>query len=396
MQFDMAYTQEQDKAREDFRKEVREFVKANAPPVSDLPLDDRHATREQLRRNKEFRIELGKKGWHNPTMPKAIGGGGLSPELALVIHEEVNRLTPWFSSGFPGGVRATSAGNDHSSGMISILQKIGTEEQKARLLPPLVRGEWVTWEVFTEPEAGSDLPSLQTRAVRDGDEYVINGHKMWIGGNNAPPDMLMTLAITDPDAPRHRNLSVFLIPCNLPGIRILPIDALAPPYKNQLIFEDVRFPADRLVGDGGEGWVAFATRGGDGAGDRGPGRRRPIDEMVDYAKETQRNGRRISEDPDVQDVLTTAYVDNEIHRLLSLRSRWMGEQSRLGNPTTRSTYQGGQMTVYNKELGPRNTKAMLKAWGPVTFISNEPWAPRRAPRSSTSATPFSRLTLEER
>jgi alkylation response protein AidB-like acyl-CoA dehydrogenase len=172
--------------------------------------------------------------------------------------------------------------------------------------------------------------------------------------------MLMTLAITDTDAPRHRNLSVFLIPCNLPGIRILPIDALAPPYKNQLIFEDVRFPADRLVGEGGDGWVAFATRGGEGGGDRGPGRRRPMDEMVDYAKETERNGRRLSQDPDVHEVLTKAYVDNEIHRLLSLRNRWMGEQARAGTGKTRSTYEGGQMTVYNKELAPETSKPCSK------------------------------------
>ena len=85
-----------------------------------------------------------------------------------------------------------------------------------------------------------------------------------------------------------------------------------------------------------------------------------MDEMVDYAKETERNGRRLSQDPDVHEVLTKAYVDNEIHRLLSLRNRWMGEQARAGTGKTRSTYEGGQMTVYNKELAPETSKPCSK------------------------------------
>ena len=376
MQFDKVYTPEQEKAREELRKEIQAFIKANGDGVNGGPVDDRYFAREQDRRNVEFRKEVGKKGWMYPDKPKEYGGAGLSAELVEVVYDEFRKLNHWESYGFPmGGVNFPSfVPNDHSSGMIGILEKIGTPEQKERLLPPLIRGEWVTWEMFTEPESGSDLPSLRTRAVRDGDEYVINGHKMWIGGNNAPPDMLMTLAVTDPDAPRHRNLSVFLIPCDLPGIRILPIDTLAPPYKNQVLFEDVRFPASCHVGEGGDGWVAFATRGGDGAGGSVP-TRREHNEMIDYAKATVRNGQRISADPDVQDVLTKAYVDNEIFRLLNLRNRWMGEQSRAGTAKTRSTYQGGQMTVYRKQLSPRNADAMLKAWGPVSLISNDPWAP---------------------
>lgn len=311
-----------------------------------------------------------------PTMPKKYGGAGLSPDMASVIYDELDVLNEWAADGFPGGVGPTSfVPNDHSTGMVGILNKIGTEEQKDRMLPPLVRGELVTWEVFTEPEAGSDLPSLQTTAVRDGDEYVINGHKMWIGGNNAPPDVLMTLAITDPNAPRHRNISVFLIPCNIPGVHIYPIDCLAPPYKNQIIFEDARFPASCAVGEGGDGWVAFNTRGGDGG--REGERRRPIDELIDYSKETIRNGQRLSQDPEVQEIVTKAYVDNEIHRLLGLRNRWMAEQNRAGTAKKRTTYEGGQMTVYNKQLGPRNADALLKAWGPVALIANEPWGPMR-------------------
>ena len=376
MQFDKVYTPEQEKSREELRKEVQEFIKANAQDVSGGPVDDKYFTREQDRKNFEFRKKVGQKGWLYPDKAKEYGGAGMSTELVEVLYEEFDKLNHWSEYGYPmGGVGYPSfVPNDHSTGMMGILEKIGTPEQKARFLPPLARGEWVTWEMFTEPESGSDLPSMKTKAVRDGDEYVINGHKMWIGGNNAPPDVLMTLAITDPDAPRHRNLSVFLIPCNLPGITIFPIDTLAPPYKNQVWFEDVRFPATCHVGEGGDGWVAFATRGGDGAGGRIVDRREH-NEMIDYARSTVRNGKRISEDPDVQEVLTKAYVDNEIFRLLGLRNRWMGEQSRAGTAKKRTTYEGGQMTVYRKQLSPRNADAMLKAWGPVALIKDEPWAP---------------------
>lgn len=273
MDFELHYSAEQ----EEFRKEVRAWLEGQDLPTIETEDD---ITPELVRRAQEFRRRLGARGWYFPTWPKEYGGGGLSPALAVVINEELSRrrvFLPYNS----GGQLGAPAIFVH-----------GTEEQKRRFLPLILRGEVTTWQVLSEPETGSDLASVRTRAVRDGDEYIINGSKQFIGSSQALPDYLYTLVNTDPAGPRHQNLSVFMIPANLPGITILPMDLLTGGGKQFVYFEDVRVPRDHLIGEENKGWMVVNTtleieHGGGGRiggeGDEG-GRGLRLSRVIEYLR----------------------------------------------------------------------------------------------------------------
>ena len=134
------------------------------------------------------------------------------------------------------------------------IQLAGTEAQKQRYLRPIFTGEEFWCQMFSEPDAGSDLASLGTRAVRDGDEYVVNGSKTWTSGAHMAKFGIL-IARTDPDLPKHKGISYFICPTDLPGISMTPIiDPTTAHSFNQVFFDDVRIPADLLVGAEGDGW----------------------------------------------------------------------------------------------------------------------------------------------
>ncbi|MDW3218287.1 MAG: acyl-CoA dehydrogenase family protein [Acidimicrobiales bacterium] len=135
----------------------------------------------------------------------------------------------------------------------TILQA-GTEEQKARFLPGLLKGEDIYCQMFSEPDAGSDLAALATRAERDGDEYVINGSKIWTSGGHYSKYGIL-IARTDPDVPKHKGISYFICPTDLPGLTMSPIVDMTTAHSfNQTFFDDVRLPAEYLIGDENDGW----------------------------------------------------------------------------------------------------------------------------------------------
>jgi alkylation response protein AidB-like acyl-CoA dehydrogenase len=141
-----------------------------------------------------------------------------------------------------------------------VIHLAGTDEQRARFLPPIFSGEEIWCQLFSEPDAGSDLASLSTRAVRDGDEYVISGSKIWSSGAHGS-DWGILLARTDPDLPKHKGISYFLFPMDTPGTTMHPIVDMTGAHSfNQVFFDEARIPADLLVGEEGDGWrLAKAT-----------------------------------------------------------------------------------------------------------------------------------------
>jgi alkylation response protein AidB-like acyl-CoA dehydrogenase len=264
----MTYSEEQ----ETFRKEVRAWLAENALDMKGFPVDDAEMSEEQVAVNVEWMRRLGGKGWIVPTAGPELGGAGLSPSHAVVINEELE------ARGLPTG----GPGN-----LMPGIVVHGTEEQKTRFVRPTWAGEQTVWQLFTEPEAGSDLASLRTRGVRDGDEYVVNGSKQFVGSLR-PPDYLYTLVNTNPEAPRHENISLFMIPAKLPGVTIAPMDLIGGGGKQFVFFDNVRVPSDNLIGQEGKGWAITNTvlemehggRGNPGGGENP--REALIRRVIDY------------------------------------------------------------------------------------------------------------------
>jgi alkylation response protein AidB-like acyl-CoA dehydrogenase len=361
MDFEPRYTQEQ----EDFRQEVRRWLRENVPPGIDHPADSADLTYEQYQLRRELGRKLGDKGWLWPTAPGEYGGGGLSVDHAVVLEEEIDSygltLPPYYDSGGRLG------GN-------SILVW-GTEEQKQFFLPKIFRGEVRTWQLLSESEAGSDLANVKTLARRDGDEFVINGQKVFVGSAHGC-DYMWTITCTDPEAPRHQNLGWFMIPADLPGITVVPVDLLSSAgesgagsgVKNMVYFDNVRVPAFNLVGGENEGWKVATTHLEleHGTGGR-IARNWLVDRLFDYCRKTHRRGQPLSKDPEVRDRLIDIYIDAEINRLFQLRNYWMRHsQSNI-------TYEGPQASYFRKTTGLRMATAILDILGPAALTKDSQW-----------------------
>jgi alkylation response protein AidB-like acyl-CoA dehydrogenase len=211
----------------------------------DLPPDDdprRLAVREWLNAHPSpSGQEVAEAGYVVPHWP-APWGLDADPMHQLIIDEELDRA----GIARPGGI-----GIGWAAPTIFLA---GTEQQKQRYLPKIFSGEERWCQLFSEPDAGSDLAALGTRAVRDGDEYVVNGSKIWTSGGHHS-ELGILIARTDPDVPKHKGISYFIVPMDLPGITLTPIIDMTTAHSlNQVFFDDVRIPASLRVGEEGDGW----------------------------------------------------------------------------------------------------------------------------------------------
>jgi len=358
MDFETRYTLEQEREREALRGEVRAWLRANAGGVG-APADPELLTHEQFQRNRAFLRKLGERGWYAATWPKEYGGSGLSPQVASVISEELAAHIPHVENVHPPG--------DIGGPVAGALNEIGTDDQKRRFLPPILRGEAVTWELHTEPEAGSDLPSLKSRAERRGDQYVIDGTKTFVGGH-FECDQMFFLAITDPNAPRRENLSAFILPAGVPGMTVTHLDMIAGSRKCTMIFEDARVPADCIIGKEGDGWLAFNSgMAGAFTVGIGPHLDRDADvlaKLIEYCRDTSLSGR-----PDVQDILTRIYVDFQVQRVLRLRNEWMASAG------IADAYEGSQVYLGRKLFDLKLSEAIHHALGPQSMLQDPVAAP---------------------
>ena len=229
---------------EGFREEVRSFLTIHR---------DRYAG--DVARPREAALEwqrlLIEHGYAARTIPKAYGGYGAAPDVlkSRIIAEEFTR------AGAPRGFA-----NQGISMLVPTLLEVGSEEQKTRWIGPTLRGEVVWCQGYSEPGAGSDLASLQTKAVEDGDDFVISGSKIWTS-TAAQADMIFCLVRTEPDAPKHDGISYLLFPMTTPGIEVRPLKTMTGSAEfNEVFFTDVRVPKSAVVGGRGRGWfVANAT-----------------------------------------------------------------------------------------------------------------------------------------
>jgi alkylation response protein AidB-like acyl-CoA dehydrogenase len=277
---DLAYSQEY----EAYRDEVRGFLEKNKDKAPRFG-----AGRAAAREWQQLLIEH---GYAARTIPTEYGGAGLEPDIlkSRILAEEFTRAK--VPPGHSGDNRITP-----------VLLEMGTEEQKKRFIGPTVRGEMNWCQGYSEPGSGSDLASLSTKAHVDGDDFVINGQKIWTSGAKQA-DMMFCLVRTEPDAPKHQGISYLLIPMDTPGLDVRPMKQMTgDSFFNEVFFTDARVPTTEIVGKRGEGWyVANATlkheRGGLGDPNQAETRFRDILELM---KSETIDGQRLIDIPSYRD-----------------------------------------------------------------------------------------------
>ncbi|MFI4973662.1 MAG: acyl-CoA dehydrogenase family protein [Caulobacterales bacterium] len=230
---------------EAFRSEVRSWIEAHFPAAMRGGSAQAEAWDDSSAGAKEWIAALGSLGWTTPTWPKTYGGGGLSPSEVKVFREEMRRAGAWNPIGFGMGIRMLGP----------TLLEYGDEAQKLEHIPPICRGETRWCQGYSEPGAGSDLASLQTRAEDRGDHFLVNGQKIWTSGAQYA-DWCFCLVRTDPSAKKQEGISFLLIDMRSPGIDVRPIRLISgdSPFC-ETFFQDVKVPKRNLVGRLNGGWT---------------------------------------------------------------------------------------------------------------------------------------------
>jgi alkylation response protein AidB-like acyl-CoA dehydrogenase len=321
---------------EAFRKEVRDFIKGELPQEwhdragEGYGLDDRswHMVRD-------FQGKLAKKKWLAMAWPEEYGGLNASHMKQLIYNEEMTY------NAAPG-----SGGNMGVMWVGPSLMLYGTDEQKAKFIPRITSAEdwWCT--LYSEPAAGSDLAALQTRAVRDGDDYVVNGQKIWTSGAHRS-DWGWLAARTDPEAPKHKGISMFVVDMKSPGISIRPLINIAGQHGfNEVFFDNVRIPKENLVGEENRGWYHMAValdfeRSGIAAFANG---RRSVERLAKYAVE---NPALIEKRPSIRYELADRAIDVNTGTFLAYRIVHMQSRGIIPN------YEASVSKMFGSEMSQR-------------------------------------------
>lgn len=356
----MDFSNNYNAAQEEFAKEVRAWIEEHVPKDLVKPTYILNMSRPEWERRREMCRKLGQKGWLYPTSPRTYGGGGLNGDLAAVLNTEMAKvglsLPPLYDSGKLA---------------VPTLLATATEEQKLRLLPPILKGEKITWQLFTEPEAGTDEANQQTNALRsekENENFIINGSKIFVGALYAPPEQFLLLTRSSLEAPRHQNLAMFLAPADLPGIQIYPLNLFpdgtfsqicfhssdsAPGVKHSVFFEDVKVHESYLIGGDQDGWkVTNATltveHGDREVGQASTGaayipRNRVVDKFIDQCRNNPEIKKRLLENPHLQEDMVNAYMGGGNRKALAFADRGpapLGETRPRRGSSKYPVYQG--------------------------------------------------------
>ena len=335
-----------------FRQEVRQFLKEELPDrfrgVGVYEGVGRNDMRSRFGELKEWRTKLADKGWIAPAWPQEYGGAGFSVMQQFIMNEE-------FAEN-----RAPQVGGMGTSMIGPTLIVHGSEEQKQEHLSRILSGEVQWCQGFSEPESGSDLASLQTRAVRDGDDYVINGQKIWTSGAQYSHWMFM-LARTDPDAPKHKGISYFMVDMKSQGVTVRPlINMTGSAAFNEVFFDNVRVPAENLVGEENRGWYIGVTtldfeRSSIGSA---VGLRLQVEGLIDFAKEhTKDRQSTLESQATLRYELADRLVEANVARLLSYRVVTMQNKGLVPN------HEASMTKLYASELTQRIARTAIKATG---------------------------------
>ena len=325
-----------------FRAEVEAWIRDDlteeerSSPPGLAPTGD-----EAFPRIAAVREKLAARGWSAPAWPQEYGGMGLTYRQQAIFNE----VLAYHRIPGPDFIAINYVG--------PTLMLYGTEAQKRRFLPPIVAAKERWCQGYSEPGAGSDLASLQTRAVLQGDEFIINGQKIWTSGAHRA-DWMFILVRTDPDAPKHRGISYLLLDMKSPGIEVRPLVNMAGTHEfNEVFFSDVRVPREQLVGELHRGWyVGMATldfeRSAIGSTARA---RRDLDDLAALVSA----GGPLP--PEQRLELADRYVEADVVRLLSMRVITLQESRQAPN------YEASVVKMFSSELNQRTTRTAMHLLG---------------------------------
>ncbi|HYC23056.1 MAG TPA: acyl-CoA dehydrogenase family protein [Candidatus Bathyarchaeia archaeon] len=297
-------------------------------------------------------LQMGADGWLGIGWPKEYGGRGMTPIEQFVFFDESMR------AGAPVPMLTVNS-------VAPTIMQYGSDEQKKFFLPKILRGELHFAIGYTEPSAGTDLASLQTRAVRDGDFFVINGQKIFTS-LATDADYIWLAVRTDPEAPKHKGISMIIVPREAPGVRVAPIKNMGDMNTNQTFYDDVRVPAANLVGKINGGWklitnqlnherVTLCSSGMIGG---------PFEQVVAWARQTRlADGRRVIDQPWVQQNVARIYARIEFLRLMNFKVAWGAEQGLPLNPAHASA-----IKVFGTEFYLEACRLMLEILGPAANL----------------------------
>ena len=337
---------------ETFRREVEDFVEKELPadwveksiywPAGYGTLTQFEEPGPQI---EQFTRRLGEKGWLTISWPKEYGGAGLGYMEQAIFHERMSYYRA------PAGEIATRIGGP-------TIMLFGNEKMKEGWLPRIARGEARFWLAYSEPNAGSDLSSIQTRAVEDGDDLIINGQKIWGTAAHAS-DYAWMIVRTDPAAPPHKGISLVIVDNTAPGVTIRPLMNICGFHSfNEVFFDSVRVPKRNVVGEMNKGWYYLMLAldferliipiGGF---------RRTFEEIVQFSRETNQNGRALSQQPLIRNKLAEMAVQIEIAYMLFWQTAWMLDRSLVPN------IEASLLKLFTTELSQKLANTAMQVMG---------------------------------
>lgn len=355
---DFRFSEQEEKLRE----EVRQFCHEEPPENFPCEIEDEGYGFGGWSR--AFTRRLGEKGWLAIAWPKEYGGLGRSIMERFVAAEELAYH------------RAPQYGHLFGDAVGAGIVRYGTEEQKKDFLPKMARAE-ILWSTgLSEPGAGSDLLNTATRAVKDDNDYILNGQKIWPTGAHLA-EWCLILARTDPEAPKSRGLSTFLVDVRSPGVTVNPIiDMSGAESFNEIFLEDVRVPKSCLLGEENRGLpLVFECLEGDrfwGRCLRHAGSKKDLEELVEYVNQSKYDGQNLKENQVIRDMLAEIAVELEVCRMINYKAAW------LLNKGDSISWESSVVKTFADELGQRIANVGLQILGPqVQLRGKSKWASLR-------------------
>jgi alkylation response protein AidB-like acyl-CoA dehydrogenase len=331
---------------------VREFIRTRLPEELKPENQERREAGPMFGGGgpamKDWTKALAERKWIAPAWPAEYGGAGLTVMQQFIFNEEMAEAR----APRPGGIATGFAG--------PTLIVHGTEQQKQKYLPEILTGEVLWCQGYSEPGAGSDLASLQTRAVADGDDFVVNGQKIWTSGAHASKWMIL-LTRTDPNAPKHRGITYFIVDMKSPGISVRPLVNMAASHEfNEVFFDSVRVPRENMIGEENRGWYLAQTTLSFERSNIGSavGQRQTVQDLITFAREAGDRS-TLSHNPALATELTDRYVEATVALMLSYKI--ISIQAKEG---VAPGHEASVAKLFGTELNQRIYRTGMKMLGP--------------------------------